>query len=655
MSNGDSRGTDKKKIVIVYASQTGQSKIIAETLNDSALENGFEPTLFDIAQHGKEFNFNELVDPLVFVCSTTGDGETPESARKCWHKLKRINKDAEPTYLGNLNYALLGLGDSNYSQFCNGPKLFHARFQDLGARCFYGPVWADDGVGLEIEVEPFKDGLWDALDDFFNQNEADLTSKMHKLALTDHQLGFELTLPELVENHLAVEYSESPCEEEESPPSNLLKIFSAIYPQSASNIYAASVVESKIMTGKDAEKLCFDVKFKPTKCYTNTAEELAQFEFKYEPGHAIDIVTHNDQTETDRLLERLDLKNVRNKKLHIKLLNPTKKLGIVYSKLSESTHLTLDLLFKYCVDVRTNGLKKNFLRMLAEYCSEENERMRLLQLASKEGSEQYQTLVKESSLTLLDLLNIFKSCRPPVDYLIQMLPPLNTRSYTLCSDGSSSNEMEIIFNLVNFKKDDHRTYDRLGVATGYLSRLHKDDTFYFLNRKFQNFAFPADTKPIIMIGPGTGIAPFISYLRSLANDKSEQRNLWLFVGCRDPAKDFLFGKELVDERVPLLTKLSVSFSRTKLDNEQDPLFKHYVKDSKYVQDSLKHYAKEVASLLHDLDAYVYVCGDAKNMSKDVFNCFVDICVKELNMSTEQANKYLMDMIKNKRYKQDIWA
>lgn len=159
----------KKPVVIVYASQTGQSKVIAEQINDMLFaEQEYDPQLYCISQNGKEFSLNEVKSPVVFVCSTTGDGEVPETARKVYSTLKRLDTESNRAYLANLNYALLGLGDSNYAQFCNGPKLFHKRFEDLGAKCFYGPFWADDGTGLDEQVEPFKDGLFDALAKYFS-------------------------------------------------------------------------------------------------------------------------------------------------------------------------------------------------------------------------------------------------------------------------------------------------------------------------------------------------------------------------------------------------------------------------------------------------------------------------------------------------------
>lgn len=156
-------------LTILYASQTGQAKCIAESLHDMAQTHGYKPSLYDIVEHDNSFTFASIINsPLIFVCSTTGDGETPESARKAFGKLKRASKDTMD--LSRLRYALLGLGDSNYSQFANGPKLFHKRLGELGAVCFYGPYWADDGVGMEQEVEPFKEGVWPALDSLLNQS-----------------------------------------------------------------------------------------------------------------------------------------------------------------------------------------------------------------------------------------------------------------------------------------------------------------------------------------------------------------------------------------------------------------------------------------------------------------------------------------------------
>ena len=95
------------------------------------------------------------------VSSTTGDGEQPENAEPFWRKIKK-KKLPEDTF-AHLKYTILGLGDTNYSQFCNGPKTLHDRMKQLGANTFYDPDWADDGVGLELVVEPWIENLWQPL------------------------------------------------------------------------------------------------------------------------------------------------------------------------------------------------------------------------------------------------------------------------------------------------------------------------------------------------------------------------------------------------------------------------------------------------------------------------------------------------------------
>jgi methionine synthase reductase len=678
----------KKKIAIVYASQTGQGKIIAETINDLAIEKNIETSLFCISKHEKEFNLNDLDVPLIFICSTTGDGETPETARKCWSKLKRLDTESNENYLSNLNYALLGMGDTNYTQFCNGPKLFHKRFQELGANCFYGPVWADDGTGLELEVEPFKEKVWDALDKVFsykNNKKLNTTKLEHpvevlmekKLSLKHIPLvihdpnanDIELTLPELVECHLSIEYDTTI--NGSSLESNLIKSIPFIYPQSSQGIFKAKLIERSLMTTSNAEKDCLNVKFQLVDRIS--AENSSKPEFDYEPGYSVDIICPNNEKEVRQLLKRLNVIEPTHS-IKIKSKNDSKKLGSNYVKLTENNFLTLEFFFRYCVDIRVNCLKKSMIRMLASYCKEKDDELKLWELCSKEGSDHYLSIIKENHLSLLDILTTFESCNPPLEHLIQMLPPLTTRSYTLCShfdknaENINDHKMEIIFNLIEFHKNEYRTYDRTGVATGYLNKLEISSNFYFLKRKFQNFTFQNlnDLKqPLICIGPGTGIAPFISFLRKLKAHESEinpDLKIWLFYGCRYPFKDFLFRQEMLNAFPKYLNKLSVSYSRMKLEEltangRKDECLNEniYLPNSKYVQDSIKHYSKEIVSLLNDQNGVVYLCGDAKNMSKDVLNCFAECFVKELNMTMDEAKKYLTNMISTKRYKQDIWA
>ena len=509
---------DVKSFTIIYVSETGQAKAISESLYDMASAHHYEAKLFCISNYDQEFKLNEIQAPIVFVCSTTGDGDLPETAFKCWNKLKREkNSDA----LSNVNYALLGLGDTNYTNFSGGPKSLHKRLEELGAKCFFGPFYADDGTGLELVVEPFKEDVWKALDNFFTKNismqnvssikECEEANLVKALSL----LNTELTLPLLPEKCLEIEYLTENTALNSSATNSDKAIQSLMSLHSQVEMFEALVSCNQISTDSSAEKTCHNLKFRlENLCKLNSTGMLTKeegIEFVYEPGDSISIVCRNEPEEVAGLLQRLGA-DASDKRILIKSTNVKKIAGKNYAKLTEKYKMTLSYFFTYCVDIRNVCIKKALLRMLSHYCGDKSDETRLLELCSKECSEQFQSLVKETSLSLLDLLNMFASCRPPLDHLIQLLPPLLARSYSLCSfykpssGDSVSNELEIVFNLVNFESNQGRTYRRHGVATGYLSGLKSGEKIFFLKKNFQGFTFPqsSEEKPLIMIGPGTG-------------------------------------------------------------------------------------------------------------------------------------------------------
>lgn len=486
---------------------------------------------------------------------------------------------------------------------------------------------------------------------------ADIATKVKNISLAD----IDLTIPVLAENILTYELTS---------PHDLLtdtdettRFFMSL--QASSELYEASVTSNIIMTHSTALKTCYNIKFQPEKLHKledNLFSTIStQPDFVYEPGDSISILTPNDSEEVTQLLKRLNIQESGGQVLHLQTLNPKKISGKKYVELTSGNQVSLFNFFKYCVDIRSGSIKKALIRMLANYCTEKLDQTRLLELCSKEGAEQFQSLLKESHLSLLDLLTMFKSCDPPLGHLIQNLSPLIPRSYSLCSFHTKDNsQLEIVFNLVNFDCSLGRTYERKGLATGYLSKLNKDEKLFFQRRKFQGFTFPTDEqlvdKALIMIGPGTGIAPFISYLRAKYQIKAFDKYFWLFYGCRDPQKDFLFKSEII-EFSPVITKCSLAFSRVSSLQDDDDLrdLKDLYGDCKYVQDSIRQNAKELCRLIFKQQAYVYVCGDARNMSKDVQKCLSECLSEECQISLEDANKYLIEMMKEKRFKQDIWA
>ena len=639
----------EKNFLILYASQTGQAKSIGERICNLASKNNFSSDLQCIADYEEDVNrLNQINKPCVFICSTTGDGEVPESAIKIYTRLKKQQKVDKTFSLSNFAYALLGLGDTNYTQFCNGPKLFHKCFQSLNARCFNGPRWADDGTGLENEVEPFINDLWDALNKELD-GKVPLDKLIGRLDINEKRdtplSSIQLTIPQLTDQQCQLEFEDDCCDN-----SRKQRIFI-----SNSNILEAVLTNKSVLTSDDAVKKCYQLRFKQLIEVEDTVK------FSYEPGHSIDIPCPNDDNELRILYKCLNLTESDVKKaVKVKIIDTkTKKsnLSTLLKLNDDGKKYNLNDLFKFYFDIRSNTLKKALIRMLAESCSDDYDKRCLLELCSQEGTHLYTELVKQNSASLCDLLIKYASCKPKIDYLIQFLQPLQPRSYTLAScmplDASESNEMEICFNLVKFDSTQSRSYERDGIATGYLSKLSLNEKFYFLKRTLQNFTLNSSnsnnnnnealTRPIIMIGPGTGITPFISFIRYKLLLKNTTSEWYLFYGCRHPDKDFLYKKELLGEYKTSLKQLFVSYSRL---NEENNEFK-------YVQDALKSNSKELSDLILNKNAFVYVCGDARNMSKDVFACLTN-CLNNGDPSFD-SNKYLIEMMSSKRYRQDIWS
>ncbi|KAJ8413450.1 hypothetical protein AAFF_G00094460 [Aldrovandia affinis] len=251
--------------------------------------------------------------------------------------------------------------------------------------------------------------------------------------------------------------------------------------------------------------------------------------------------------------------------------------------------------------------------------------------------------------------------------LSEHLPKLQPRSYSAASSSlRHPGKMHLVFSVVEFPACPERPVRRRGVCTGWLSDLVSPllrrpgaanggapvlPKVCVRPRPSVSFRLPSDPAvPLVMVGPGTGVAPFIGFLQHRAKQRQDTPDAifgetWLFFGCRHKDREFLFREELesfVDEGT--LTHLRVSFSRD--ETESGP---------KYVQHNLLLHAQDVARILLKQNGCLYVCGDAKNMAKDVNEALMEITAKELQLDKLGAMKTLASLREEKRYLQDIWS
>uniref|UniRef100_A0A8D1SRD8 Methionine synthase reductase n=1 Tax=Sus scrofa TaxID=9823 RepID=A0A8D1SRD8_PIG len=735
-----------RRFLLLYATQRGQAKAIAEEICEKADAHGFSADLHCISESDK-YDLRTEAAPLVVVVSTTGNGDPPDTARKF---VKAIQDKTLPgDLLAHLRYGLLGLGDSEYTYFCNGGKIIDKRLQELGAQHFYDTGHADDCVGLELVVEPWINGLWAALEKHFASRRGNEMNSAVAMASNPSRRTEPVT-PEV--SHIDSQVGllrlddsgrrDSEVSEQNvvnrGPSSVWIADFESSLTQSAPPLSQASLnipasppeylqVDLQEALGQEeshAPVTSVDPVFhvpvsKAVQLTTNDAVkttllielDISKTDFSYQPGDAFSVICPNSDSEVERLLQRLQLADRREHRVFLKIKADTKKKGAALPQHVPEGR-SLQFLFTWCLEIRAVP-KKAFLRALAEHSSDGAERRRLQELCSRQGTADYNRLIRDARACLLDLLLAFPSCQPPLGLLLEHLPKLQPRPYSCASSSlSHPGKLHFIFNIVEFSS--HTTAEvRRGVCTGWLATLVEPilqpnaradgekapaPKIYIAPRTANSFHLPGEpSAPVIMVGPGTGIAPFIGFLQH--REKLQEHHpaghfgaTWLFFGCRHKDRDYLFRDELRHFlKCGILTHLKVSCSREAPAGEEEEA------PAKYVQDSIQRHGQQVARALLQERGYVYVCGkrntgvtsarkncfgqkgqscwalfvytlaslftlfvedsvsgDAKNMAKDVNDTLVDIISKEVGGGKLEAMKMLATLKEEKRYLQDIW-
>jgi sulfite reductase (NADPH) flavoprotein alpha-component len=245
-----------------------------------------------------------------------------------------------------------------------------------------------------------------------------------------------------------------------------------------------------------------------------------------------------------------------------------------------------------------------------------------------------------ATLDVMAVLQKFSGVRPHPEAFVEALEPLQPRLYSISSSyNATPGKLSLTVDCVRYVIGKRK---RLGLASTFLAeRVQAGDQVKVYVQKAHGFGLPQDTKtPIIMIGPGTGIAPFRAFLLDRRATGSTGRN-WLFFGHQRSSCDFFYSDELnAMKTAGLLSRLSLAWSR-----DGDKKF--------YVQDRMREVGRELWSWLA-VGAHVYVCGDAKRMAKDVERALVDIVAQHGARTTDEAISFVGDLKRKGRYQQDVY-
>jgi sulfite reductase (NADPH) flavoprotein alpha-component len=361
----------------------------------------------------------------------------------------------------------------------------------------------------------------------------------------------------------------------------------------------ATLSVNQKITGRDSDK---DVR--------HLEIELGDSGLRYQPGDALGIWFENDPQLVQEIVELLWLKGDEIVEVNDKKLSLSDALQH-HIELTQNTTPIIEKYAALCRDEHLTGL-----------------------LADKPALQQY-----AQTVPFADMVR-----RAPTELdaqqLVDLLRPLTPRLYSIASSqAETESEVHITVGVVRYDIDGRA---RTGGASGYLAdRLQEDGEVKVFIGHNDNFRLPANPEaPVIMIGPGTGIAPFRAFMQQRDNDGASGKN-WLFFGNPHFTDDFLYQVEWQRYvKDGLLTHISLAWSRDQAEKV-------------YVQDKLREQGAEVWQWLQE-GAHVYVCGDANRMAKDVEQALLEIIAEYGVMDLETADEYLSELRLDRRYQRDVY-
>ena len=540
-----------KSLTILYGSQTGNAKSVAQEFKAKLDALNIPATIVSMADYKQKQLKTE--SHVVIIVSTHGIGEAPDDA-VALHSFLAGKKAPK---LNDLNFAVLGLGDTSYEFFCQTAKDFDKRLQDLGATRITDRVDCD--VDYDADVAAWFD-----------------------------------TITHQVKDELSAKSSQSVI------PSLNMHPSAAVASQYTKKLpYTATLLESQKTTGRDSVK---DIR--------HIEISLENSGIQYRPGDALGVWFKNDINLVDEITTLLGLQGDTSVNWSGDDYNFNDAL-INKLELTQSYPTFVTKYAKYANNIELNALLDD-KSVLREYLSQRQIIDVVRQYPAKLNAQEF------------------------VDTLRMITP----RLYSIASSQAEvEDEVHLTVALVEY---DAHGYAHQGGASSFLStRLDEGGEVNVFVEKNDNFRLPDDgNTPVIMIGPGTGIAPFRAFMQQREAEEASGEN-WLFFGNPNYTQDFLYQTEwqrFVKDGV--LNKVSLAFSR---DQEQKV----------YVQHRMLEQGAEIYQWLEQ-GAHIYVCGDANHMAKDVQDALVQIVIAHGAKSDEQAEQYISDLRRAKRYQKDVY-
>lgn len=567
--------------LVLYGSNLGTTEEYARNLARTADLNGFDVTLAEMDAYAGKLPKSGAV----LIACASYNGTPPDNAVKFVDWLER----AEPGAAEGVRYAIFGCGHSDWSStFQATPRIIDDALERLGAERIMVRAEGDARDDIDEQFDGWAGSVWPAI---------------------VSSLSLDLDLADAAEA--------APLYQVERLGASDIN---TVAQQSGAK--AVPVLENRELQNVEASKRS-----------TRQIEVALPEGMTYRTGDHLSVVPVNSDELVNRVLKRFGF--AADAQIRIQASSND------HSQLPVDTPLSVHRLFSQMLELQSVASRRD-VATLARH----TECPRSAPLLKALAEDEFKSEVQQKRHSILDLLEEFEACELPFGVFLELMPMLAPRYYSISSSPlNDAAKCSVTVGVVDEAAISGNGHFK-GVCSNYLADAAVGDLVHVSVRATSDgFHLPDDpNKPIIMIGPGTGIAPFRGFLAERAAFKAKGTDLgpaMLFFGCRHPDQDFIYRDELESYASHGITDLHVAYSRME-------------KKKTYVQDLLRENRDAVWALI-ELGAQIYVCGDGSRMEPDVRRALSLIYAEEKDVSAEVADAWLDKMGDEGRYNLDVWV